>query len=231
MNTYSKQPLENRFQAAANTVSQKQSNKQASALVDNRPQATVQRKLFSNQSQSNNIVIQLAGDRPGFSGPAAKIKKEGDSLLTGDQYDMAHRLSYQHIRDTVQNGNQNTINGLVKAIAIPSRNFGGIKKGNTKYYNKIRKIKDKKELIKALNNSPYNLRPGNSSVNRSIGGNFDPNIDDSGYETDQTTTLRPFILNNTSKKIKKKQKTETSSYLSDKELKQWEKKAYKEDML
>lgn len=230
MNTYSKQPQKSNFQAAASTVTQRQNNRQASALVDNRPQAVTQRKLFSNQSQSNNAVIQFGGDRPGFSGPATKIKKEGDSLLTGDQYDMAHRLSYQNIRDTVQNSNQNTINGLVKAIAIPSRNFGGIKKGNTKYYDKIKKIKDKKELIKALNNSPYNLRPGNSSVNRGIGSNFDPNIDDSGYETDQTTTLRPFILN-TSKKIKKKQKTETSSYLSDKELKKWEKKAYKEDIL
>ena len=76
-----------------------------------------------------------------------------------------------------------------------------------------------KILIKALNNSPFNLRPGNPSVNRSIGSGFDPNVDDAGYETDQSEGLEEFASQQGGQ-------IRTSSYLSDKELSTWENKAF-----
>lgn len=221
MNTYSKQPMENRLQAAADTVTQRQKNKQASALIDNRPQTVTQRKLFSNQSQSNNTVIQL-GRRHTFSGPATKIRKIGASQMGKKKYDMAHRLSYHRISQIVGEGNQAKIDKLIAAVTIPQRDFGKYKAGDTTYYNKVKKIKNSGQLIKSLNNSPFNLRPGNPSKNRSIGAGFDPNIDDSGYETDQSEALKPFA-------IKKKQKYRTSTF-SYKQNKLWENKVFKEDL-
>lgn len=175
-------------------------------------------QLQDNRALTN--VFQLAGDRPTFSGPARKLNLNGKYLLDGDSYDMAHRLSFHDIQGIVMSGDQTEINKLIQALTIPQRDFGSDAQGDTSYYDKVKGITNQEDLIKALNNSPFNLRPGNSSVNRSIGAGFDGNIDDDGYETDQSEALRPFA------------KTfdpqgRTSSYLSDKELQKWENAAYK----
>lgn len=219
MNSYANKVVTKQAQSATKRNSTVE-KKSGSYLQDNRTQAVVQKKIITGiQNKSNTSVIQFGGDRPSFSGPATKIKKQGAPLLTGDEYDMAHRLSYQRIKEIVESGNNAVIHKMVKALTIPKRTFGVYKKGYQGYYNHVITITDQDELIKALNNSPFNLRPGNPSVNRSIGSGFDPNVDDSGYETDQSEGLEEFASQQGGQ-------IRTSSYLSDKELSTWENKAF-----
>ncbi|GGB66239.1 hypothetical protein GCM10007424_02730 [Flavobacterium suaedae] len=219
MNSYANKVISKQGQSATNTNSTV-NNKSGSYIADNRPQAVTQRKLVKEiQNKPNTSVIQFGGNRPSFSGPATKIKKQGAPLLTGDEYDMAHRLSYQRIKEIVESGNNAVIHKMVKALTIPKRTFGMYQKGYQGYYNHVTSITDQDELIKALNNSPFNLRPGNPSVNRSIGSGFDPNVDDAGYETDQSEGLEEFASQQGGQ-------IRTSSYLSDKELSTWENKAF-----
>ena len=152
--------------------------------------------------------------RPGFSGPARKLRKGTDS-----SDDLAHRLSYHDIEQIVDSGNKLKVTKLIQKLTIPQRRFGKYNKGDKSYYNEVIKINDDDQLIKALNNSPFNLRPGNASVNRSIGAGFDPNVDDDGYDTDQTESLRPFA-------ISKDVQGRTSSYLPDDDLEDWEDKLF-----
>jgi hypothetical protein len=167
-----------------------------------------------DQSESIQLAkktgVKSKRKRPSFSGPARKLRQNTDS-----NDDLAHRISYDNIAKIVDGGDKSKITKLIKKVTIPQRKFGKYKKGDTTYFDKVQKISDDEELIKALNNSPFNLRPGNASINRSIGSSFDPNVDDNGYDTDQTESLRPFALSEDTQ-------NRTSSYLPDNELGDWE---------
>ncbi len=197
---------------------------QLQAVADNFvDKKTIQRVAHSGAEGSTQPGIIQFGKknkskakrkRPNFSGPARKLRNGTDS-----SDDLAHRLSYHDIEKIVDSGDKGKITKLIKKVTIPQRKFGKYKIGDTSYYDQVAKITDEDQLIKALNNSPYNLRPGNASVNRSIGAGFDPNVDDDGYDTDQTEALRPFALSEDAK-------GRTSSYLPDDDLEDWEDKLF-----
>ncbi len=104
-------------------------------------------------------------------------------------FDMAHRFPYNKIKkealeyiinNTAWKGSR--FKKLVKAITIPQRNFGTISRGDKLYYKKIKRLikvnPDDIRILKYLNSSPFNLRPGDPSTNRSIGDNPDYHYDD-----------------------------------------------------
>ncbi|RLJ80697.1 hypothetical protein [Pedobacter alluvionis] len=238
MNTYAKQKTDNESKTSNHTYSQKNYQQKAvSQFVDNRTKAVAQRqfqetlnnryeaiqfKTFENNTKSNQTssnVIQFGRGRPSFSGPAAKIRKTGNGHVKAKKYDMAHRLSLKDIKTIVTSKDHFLIKQVIKKVTIPERDFGKYKKGFKGYYNDVKDITDESSLIKALNNSPFNLRPGDPSRNRSLGAAFDGNVDDDGYETDQSKALRPLAKTHGKKDIR-------SSYLTAKELKSWEKSAY-----
>ncbi|MCX2494459.1 hypothetical protein OQX63_13300 [Pedobacter sp. PF22-3] len=238
MNTYAKQKAGNESKTPNHTDSQKNNQqKLVSQFVDNRTKAVAQRKFQEtvnsryeaiqfktfenniNSKQTSSNVIQFGPGRPSFSGPAAKIRKNGSDHVKAKKYDMAHRLSLKDIRTIVTSKDHLLIKQVIKKVTIPERDFGKYKKGYKGYYNDVKDITDDSSLIKALNNSPFNLRPGNPSRNRSLGAAFDGNFDDDGYETDQSEALRPFARTHG-------KKHKTSSYLPDKDLKRWEKSAF-----
>lgn len=232
MNTHVNKIQENKSHSVANAIAQKSnSNKSTFQFVDKRPETIAQRKLqemVDNSTQVKQLrtyktimttvsqpqIIQFGGSRPSFSGPARKQRRVTDS-----DDDLAHRISYHDIEQIVSGGSKSQIKELIEKVTIPQRKFGIYPKGYQGYFNKVKSITDQRELIKALNNSPFNLRPGVASVNRSIGAGFDPNVDDSGYDTDQSEALRPLALSHDAE-------DRTSSYLSDKDLGKWEDKAF-----
>jgi hypothetical protein len=106
--------------------------------------------------------------------------------------DLAHRMSFEDIRRCVEDHEMDdpVVEKLIRTLTIPSRDFGGIRKGDMQYHDYVRdNIRDKPEnevkgvLIELLNSSPYNLRPGDAAENRSIGKSLDPNLSASGKKT------------------------------------------------
>ncbi len=201
-------------------------------FTDNRPKATTQTKLKDTvesntstkqlmakeatttiqQSETIQLTKSTRSTRPSFSGPARKQRQVTDS-----SDDLAHRISYNDIKTIISGTDKKKKKDLIRKITIPQRDFGRYKKGDESYFNFVESKTDEDELIKALNNSPFNLRPGIASVNRSIGASFDPNVDDAGYETDQSESLKSFALSHDSK-------NRTSSYMPDKDwvrVKSW----------
>jgi len=163
-------------------------------------------------------ILQLAAGRlkrkrrPGFMGHIGRARKSIVRSLpkTMRVFDMAHRLSYKDIRDTVDQGTDQTVRRMIKAVTIPRRQFGGVEKGNTIYYRRARRAYRDGEydkLVSILNSSPYNLRPGNSSRNRSIGARADLHYRSDGTLTPQSRAVARYAsLNN----------RESSDYLSKK---------------
>jgi len=142
---------------------------------------------------------QLA--RPGFRGPARAASK-AYRKTSGGPFDLAHRLSYADIRDHVENGDKKSITNLIIALTIPKRNFGAIRAGNKVYFQAAMSLfsqGDYGQLIKQLNSSPFNLRPGKVDVNRSNGRRFD-GVRKPGLKralTPQSAELEPFAMDTT----------------------------------
>jgi hypothetical protein len=116
------------------------------------------------------------------------VKEVGDADLRNrlEESDLAHRMSFQNIHEVID-GNvigSDVIEDLIKTLTIPSRDFGTWKAGDERLYRFVKqKEKDKGLLTRMLNSSPFNLRPGDSSTNRSIGKRLDPNLNASGRIT------------------------------------------------
>ena len=197
--------------ARSEVVAQKKLQK----MADNNAQVKQLMSFKAMNSKSQAQIIQFGKrSRPSFSGPAKKLRQ-----ATNSNDDLAHRISYHDIEQIVNGGSSTQRQELIEKVTIPQRDFPQHPCGYDGYYKKVLLINDNAQLIRALNNCPFNLRPGIASVNRSIGAGFDPNVDDSGYETDQSKALRPHALTHDAQ-------NRSSSYLSDKKLKKWEKKAF-----
>ena len=157
--------------------------READAMGARAMSAPVQQKALrsTNASQRRPLVQRKAmpvqfgkpkRKRAAFRSNVNRMRAHGKKVLKGAGFDMAHRMSYHDIDSIVHDPktSKKHLRGLMRAVAIPRRDFGGIKKGDRQYYNMVRKArKDPEELVRLLNSSPYNLRPGNSSRNRSIG--------------------------------------------------------------
>ncbi|MBK4734561.1 hypothetical protein [Noviherbaspirillum pedocola] len=127
-----------------------------------------------------------------FSGTAigAAIKQNLDNS------DLAHRMSFEDIRRCLDSYpiDSERVEDMIRTLTIPARDYGGVLKGDRQYYDYVkantqnkRKGKQKEHtkavLAELLNSSPFNLRPGNSAENRSLGKAFDPNLDKTGKKT------------------------------------------------
>lgn len=189
MNTYITQLYQ--YRSGANAPSTK--NSSGFYLADNRPGSIAQRKMSKDLSSQgpvrNNAVhvsapgphftIQFGKDkekRPSFRSNVKKMRKYAIQVLNGKQFDMAHRMSYSDIADIVLDDttSDDALKNLIRDLTIPKRNFGKIKKGDTAYYYLAMSVRTKRKmLLKILNSSPYNLRPGDPSTNRGIGAKGD----------------------------------------------------------
>ncbi|MBW4473710.1 MAG: DUF4157 domain-containing protein [Stenomitos rutilans HA7619-LM2] len=131
-------------------------------------------KQYASSSSSKKKSVPKNTRTP-FTNNIKKAQKEIKKLLGKTAFDLAHRLSYHDIAKTVQEKPKQAIMSMIKKVTIPQRNFGTyIKIGDKTYYNNVvQHIHDTRKLIRLLNSSPYNLRPGVSSDNRSIGKRYD----------------------------------------------------------
>ncbi len=190
---------EDKSRAVANSVGQKKRGIQSGfGFVDNRPIAKVQRNLpvmvdraiqttplvlYKHKANNNLIpprkVSQFGIYRPAFKGYARKLRRRGKRIFKRRKFDLAHRVSYYKINKIISGGKKGEITKLIKCVMIPQRRFGRIPKGDRGLYNvtvklyrdykQNRTIKRKRKLLSELNSSPFNLRPGDPSKNRSIG--------------------------------------------------------------
>lgn len=202
----------NGFSSAAGAVHQSR------PIEDNRSSAIIQRKEeknhagndFSPQRQDGpsitvaqrKQVLQLAR-RPGFRSNVGRMRKYIKAAMKLGPYDMAHRMSYHDIREQVDKleSKPKKLDQMIRDITVPQRKFGKIKKGDKAYYNLAKGAKkDTKLLVKILNSSPYNLRPGDQSTNRSIGARADLHYEKKpGLKrtlTPQSSVLKKWILDN-----------------------------------
>ncbi|MCX6318954.1 MAG: hypothetical protein NTW29_16875 [Bacteroidetes bacterium] len=195
--------------------------RQAMPVADNRPAVILQRKQINGRpgfsSEANGQasphitvaqrkrVFQLARGprRPGFRSNVTRMRKYIKNALNLGPYDMAHRMSYHDIREQVENlkGDPKKLNQMIRDITVPKRKFGKIKKGDKAYYSlALGAKKDPKLLVKILNSSPYNLRPGDQSTNRSIGARGDLHYEKKPKLkrtlTPQSKDLKKWILDN-----------------------------------
>jgi len=170
------------------------------------------------QYVNENIVQRVKKKRPSWTKDAKNITEESKKLLKNNTnpkiknkvFDLAHKLSLHDIESIVKSGDQVKTSKMVEKLTTPERQFGNIKKGDQTYFNKaIKQITNQKKFISILNSSPYNLRPGDQSTNRSIGKNFDPNNYDDGSMTPQSKELQIFAINSGSGK--------SSSFLNNQE--------------
>ena len=123
------------------------------------------------------------------------------------QFDMAHRFPYNRIKMEALNiikiktpWKGSRFKELVKVITIPQRNFGTISRGDKLYYRIVKRLitnnRNDIRILKYLNSSPFNLRPGDPSKNRSIGDNPDYHYDDITRSlTPQSEMLEKFLQN------------------------------------
>lgn len=149
-------------------------------------------------------------DRPAFIGSIKAMREDAKYLYPGENIHMAHRLSWQSIRDTLLSGKTTVINTMIRNLCIPQRDFGdpasgGVAMGNTEFYDAIQKLfkrnSDVEVLAKALNSSPYNLRPGDGPTNSAIGGEPDAHRDETlpgEPMTPQSSALLPPTTTNSS---------------------------------
>lgn len=146
-------------------------------------------------SRGDSCPTQMV-KRPHWKKDANRLRRMSKKHISSGSFDLAHRFPYQGIRNIVKSKDIKRINRLTGIIAIPKRRFGSIPKGDKKIYNRLKKIIDdyqaapsellEKLLTAELNSVPFNLRPGDQSLNRSIGGRVDRNIDESGRVTPQS---------------------------------------------
>jgi hypothetical protein len=116
--------------------------------------------------------------RVGFRPNVRRMREHAREVLTNPHlnFDMAHRMSYHDIKETIFNPitTRAKLIPLIRDLTIPKRNFGPVKRGDREYYHRaMNVINNKNALLRILNSSPFNLRPGDSSTNRSIGSRGD----------------------------------------------------------
>ncbi|MCJ8211075.1 hypothetical protein MUY27_15255 [Mucilaginibacter sp. RS28] len=161
-------------------------------------------------------VIQL---RPGWINPASRMIERTKELFPNEGFDLAHRLSYENIEYLYGQDK----NWVLKNVTIPQRQFGAIAQGDKRYYNWVKQSSDDKEALQRLNSSPYNLRPGNASTNRSLGKKFDPNAQDDGTLTPQSEELIAGAKD-------KEHNLRSSTFYGDGDFNIWEKYVYTSDL-
>jgi hypothetical protein len=198
------------YQGMANASHKAKEAIQLQAIADN---------SFVHQSPYENSlpgVIQMGGKkatkltvkipRPGFIGSVDAMREDSKGMYPGENIHMAHRLSWQQIELTLRGGDMTQITPMINNLTIPQRNFGnpahgGVAKGNLDYYNAVQKVLSKygpsPELAKALNSSPYNLRPGDGSVNSAIGGDPDAHFDETQPNEPMTPQSKALLPPNT----------------------------------
>lgn len=177
---------------------------QTSIVALNPPNKSVIGEVTQLGSKKNKVKkLEVDITRPGFRGSVDTMRKDAQHLFPAETIHMAHRLSWQSIRDTLATNNQSKIKTMVENLTIPQRNFGdpksgGVKKGDLGYYNVIaelfKKTSDLNTLATALNSSPYNLRPGDGPTNSGIGGRPDAHFDETlpgEPMTPQSSSLLP----------------------------------------
>jgi hypothetical protein len=236
-------PKEKKSIPVANSVTQKKGNgKPGFGFVDNRPLSVAQRKHqeISNDSQVN--ILQFGGKkvpkltvkipRPGFIGSVNAMREDAKDMYPGDSIHMAHRLSWQSIEDTVRTGNVSAINSMIDKLTIPQRDFGdpsngGVSAGNKDFYDAVDAVVKKyglvtHEVAKALNSSPYNLRPGHGPTNSAIGGAPDPHFD----ETKPGEPMTP-----QSKSLLNPTNDDSSDFMTMASFKDWETNFYDDYVL
>jgi len=153
-------------------------------------QAEINKYTYKTQTlnSSTNDVLQKMMKRPGFVGSVNTMRSDAQTMYPTENIHMAHRLSWQSIRDTLENASDATIDTMINNLTIPQRNFGdpssgGVAAGNTEVFDAVQAVitkygKSTVEVAKALNSSPYNLRPGDGQTNSSIGGGADAHFDE-----------------------------------------------------
>ncbi|WP_421871022.1 hypothetical protein [Marinoscillum sp.] len=162
-------------------------------------------------------------DRPGFVGPVNAMRDRAKALHPTKNIHMAHRLSWEDIKETVKKGSKKEIIKLAQDLMIPQRDFGSglfmVLKGDQRLFLAVGRLmnrykKDpnlqKIQLVKALNSSPFNLRPGDGITNSSIQSNPDGHRDDSGSMTPTTSNLFSG------------QQVQSSDFMNDKQYENWE---------
>ncbi|MFN8711444.1 MAG: hypothetical protein ACK5Z2_01245, partial [Bacteroidota bacterium] len=167
--------------------------------------------------------------RPGFVGSVKVMRKDAKSLHPTENIHMAHRLSWESIRNTIMTNDKVKIETMVNNLSIPQRNFGdpqngGVKKGNKDYYNAIVAFhkahpKDLEGLAKFLNSSPYNLRPGDGQTNSSIGGDPDAHFDETLPNEPMTPQSRALLPHTT---------VDSSDFMTMSDFADWEANFYDE---
>jgi hypothetical protein len=186
-------------EANASTPAQRKTNTTSPAGAQLKP-ASGNVAQFGKKATKGGAKIV----RPGFVGSVKVMRQDAKSLHPTENIHMAHRLSWESIRDTIMTNDKAKITAMVENLTIPQRNFGdpkkgGVKKGDLSYYNAVVAFhkahpSDLVGLAKLLNSSPYNLRPGDGQTNSSIGGGPDAHFDETQLNepmTPQSKALLP----------------------------------------
>ena len=150
-------------------------------------QAKINEYTYKTLNSSTHNVLQKM-DRPGFVGSVKKMRIDAKAAHPTENIHMAHRLSWQSIRDTLANSSDAEIDTMISNLTIPQRDFGdpssgGVAANNMEVYNAVQVLvlthtRNSEQVAKALNSSPYNLRPGDGQTNSSIGGGADAHFDE-----------------------------------------------------
>lgn len=180
----------------ARTINNSKRN-QSYEFIDNRSQF-YQLKKLKDGLQSDATLLQM-GRRPAFS---SRIKRGTADIRrrTKKAFDLAHRLSYRDIESLVRQYwyQPRKLNEFIRVLTIPQRQYGCFPMGYRGYYDKVIKAKMKiYTVISMLNSSPFNLRPGAPSVNRSIGAAPDLHHQDEDPArplTPQSAALAPYAI-------------------------------------
>ena len=131
----------------------------------------------------NKPLLSLGlNKRVSFRSHIRKTRKKTMNLL-GRKFDMAHRYPYNFMKQDVDNYilvgrkfKNSYLKRILKATTIPVRNFGTLKKGDKTLYSQVKLdiiLGNYKAAIEKWNSSSINLRAGDPSKNRSIGGDLD----------------------------------------------------------
>ncbi|MGL5891118.1 MAG: hypothetical protein ACRC3B_14610, partial [Bacteroidia bacterium] len=185
---------------------------------------------FGSKKASKAGTVKIV--RPGFVGSVKVMRQDAKSLHPTENIHMAHRLSWESIRNTIMTNDKAKIKAMVENLTIPQRNFGnpkngGVGKGNLDYYNAIIAYHnahptDLIGLAKFLNSSPYNLRPGDGQTNSSIGGDPDAHFDETLPNEPMTPQSRALLPSTT---------VDSSDFMTMSDFADWEANFYNEYVL
>ena len=142
--------------------------------------------------------------RPNFPEHVGDMRTKAKKQHPKRKIHMAHRVSWEAIREKIFSKVKIPWS-KVKAICVPARNFGdpkngGVAKGDLTFYKAVLELCKKYAksknlnafLAKALNASPFNLRPGDGATNSSIQGKPDAHMDETNNDKMTPQTSQEF---------------------------------------